>query len=35
MASSEKKNVRSDQSSLFISFQIGHCHRQLIGINMD
>ena len=24
--------MRSDQSSL--SFRVGHCHRQLIGINM-
>ena len=32
LQSSDKKNVRSDQSSL--SFQVGHCHRQLIGINM-
>ena len=30
--SSEKQNVRSDQSSL--SFRVGHCHRQLIGMNM-
>ena len=30
--SSEKQNVRSDQSSL--SFPVGHCYRQLIGINM-
>ena len=29
--SSEKKNVRGDQNSL--SFRVGHCHRQLIGIN--
>ena len=30
--SSKKQNVRSDQSSL--SFWVGHCHRQLIGMNM-
>ena len=29
--SSEKQNVRSDQSSL--SFRVGHCYRQVIGIN--
>ena len=29
--SSEKQNVRSDQSSL--SFRVGHCHRQIIGMN--
>ena len=29
--SSQKQNVRSDQSSL--SFRVGHCHRQLIGMN--
>ena len=29
---SEKQTARSDQSSL--SFRVGHCHRQLIGINM-
>ena len=33
LQSSEKKNVRSDQSSL--SFQVGNCHRQLIGINVN
>ena len=27
-----KENVRSDQSSL--SFQVAHCHRQLINLNM-
>ena len=26
------KNVRSNQSSL--NFRVGHCHRQLIGMNM-
>ena len=30
--SSKKQNVRSDQSSL--SFRVGYCHRQLIGMNM-
>jgi len=29
--SSQKRSVRSDQSSL--SFRVGHCHRQLIGMN--
>jgi len=29
--SSQKQNVHSDQSSL--SFRVGHCHRQLIGMN--
>ena len=29
--SSQKQNVRSDQSSL--SFRVGHYHRQLIGMN--
>ena len=28
--SREKQNVRSDQISL--SFRVGHCHRQLIGM---
>ena len=32
ITSNEKKNVRSDQSSL--SFRVGHCHKQLIAINM-
>ena len=30
--SSQKQNVCSDQSSL--DFRVGHCHGQLIGINM-
>ena len=31
--SSEKKNVHIDQSSLSFGV-VGHCHRQLIGINI-
>ena len=27
----QKQNVRSDESSL--SFRVGHCHRQIIGMN--
>ena len=27
-----KQNVNSDQSSL--SFRVGHCHRQSLGMNM-